>query len=105
MTNSSRGIAIFILVAALTIFLMACWLAYQAVGWTGFDRVISESWGFVTLLDVLLGAVVMSIVIFLSEKKLLPAAAWALGIFLLGHTVSALWLVQHIFRSGRLTRV
>jgi hypothetical protein len=101
MTITERRISIFILLTAIIIFLSACWLAYQAVGWTGFDRVLAESWGLVTLLDVVLGGVVMSIVIFLSEDKPSRAGLWTVGIFLFGHTLSALWLLHYIFRSQR----
>ncbi len=104
MTITGKNIAIFILLSAVTIFLTVCWLAYQAVGWTGFDRVIAESWGLVTLLDVFLGGVVMSIVVFLNEDKAWRAGLWTVGIFLLGHTISAFWLLQYIFRTQRPTR-
>ena len=30
---------------ALSIFLVACVLAYLAVGWSGFDKVLAEPWG------------------------------------------------------------
>lgn len=87
----SKG-QIIVALAAL-VFLVFCVLAYGQVGLSGFDRVLAEPWGLVTLLDVMLGAVCMSAVIFAQEKDKRIAAAWALPIFLLGHVVSAAWVV------------
>ena len=74
-------------------FLAMCWQAYQQVGLAGFDLVLEQPWGMVTLLDVALGAVCMSAVIFHYEKNIWTAAIWSLLIFPLGHVVSAAWLV------------
>lgn len=98
-TGLGKRVCVSILVLAMVGFVGACVLAYQAVGWSGFDHVIAEPWGFVTLLDVFLGGLVMASVILFTEEKRWVACLWALGIFSLGHTVSALWLVQHIFRN------
>ena len=56
-------------------FLVMCGYAYLQVGLTGFDNVLAEPWGLVTLLDVSLGAVCMSAVIFHYEKQWPVAAA------------------------------
>jgi len=53
---------------ALSIFLVACVLAYLAVGWSGFDKVLAEPWGLVTILDLVLGVVCMTAVIFTVES-------------------------------------
>lgn len=74
-------------------FIGLCVLAYARVGLTGFDRVIAEPWGLVTLMDVMLGGVAVSAVIFLTEKNWRVALAWSAPIFLLGHIVSIVWLV------------
>jgi hypothetical protein len=83
-------------------FLALCWQAYQQAGWGGFDVVLEQPWGFVTLMDVALGAVCMSAVIFHYEKHVWTAALWSLLIFPLGHVVSAAWLV---FRFSNLNGV
>jgi hypothetical protein len=75
------------------VFIGFCALAYNRVGLTGFDRVIAEPWGLVTVLDVMLGGVAGSAVIFLTEKDWRVALAWSAPIFLLGHVVSIGWLV------------
>ncbi len=79
-------------------FLLMCAYAYQQVGLTGFDNVLAEPWGLVTLLDVSLGAVCMSAVIFHYEEKWPVAALWAVLIFPLGHIVSATWIVWRFAR-------
>ena len=75
------------------IFLLFCVLAYGQVGLTGFDRVLAEPWGLVTLLDVSLGAVCMSAVILTQESDKRTGLMWAVPIFVLGHVVSAAWVV------------
>lgn len=75
------------------LFLICCALAYGQVGGSGFDRVLAEPWGLVTLLDVMLGGVCMSAVILSQEADKRVAVLWAAPIFLLGHVVSAAWLV------------
>jgi len=82
-------------------FLVMCGYAYLQVGLTGFDNVLAEPWGLVTLLDVSLGAVCMSAVIFHYEKQWPVAALWALLIFPLGHLVSAAWIVVRFARLNQ----
>lgn len=84
------------------VFLGFCALAYSRVGLTGFDRVIGEPWGLVTLLDVMLGGVAVSAVIFLTEKDWRIALAWSVPIFLLGHIVSIVWLIVRMIPVHRL---
>lgn len=76
------------------VFLVFCVLAYSQVGGGGFDKVLAEPWGLVTLLDVYLGAICVSAVILTCESDKRVALAWAVPIFLLGHVVSAAWLVM-----------
>lgn len=76
------------------VFVALCALAYGSVGWSGFDRVLAQPWGLVTLADVMLGGVCMGAVIFASEPDKRIAAAWTVPIFLLGHVVSVMWLVS-----------
>ena len=78
---------------AALVFLFACLLAYAEVGGSGFDRVLSEPWGLVTLLDVGLAALCMSAVVFARETDKRVALAWSLPIFVLGHVVSAAWVI------------
>jgi hypothetical protein len=75
------------------LFLILCGLAYRAVGGSGFDNVLAEPWGLVTLADVMLGGVCMGAVIFMHEKKARIALIWILPIFLLGHVVSVAWVL------------
>ena len=81
------------------VFLLFCVLAYGQVGLSGFDKVLAEPWGLVTLLDVSLGAVCMSAVILSQETDRRVGLAWALPIFVLGHVVSAAWVVARYLPS------
>ena len=45
------------------LFLLLCITAYQSVGGSGFDNVLAEPWGLVTLADVMLGGICMGAVI------------------------------------------
>lgn len=83
----------YIVGAAGAFFLLLCFFAYSQVGGSGFDTVLAEPWGVVTLMDVMLGGVCMGAVIFTQESDKRIAAAWTLPIFLLGHVVSVAWLL------------
>ena len=78
------------------LFLGLCALAYANVGGSGFDKVVAEPWGLVTLADVMLGGICMSAVIFWQETDKRVALAWSLPIFLLGHVVSAAWVIVRL---------
>ena len=83
----------YIVGAAGALFLLLCLMAYAQVGGSGFDIVLAQPWGLVTLMDVMLGGVCMGAVIFAQEKDKRVAAVWTLPIFLLGHVVSVAWLL------------
>ena len=80
-------------------FVGLCALAYANMGWQGFDRVLAEPWGLVTLADVMVGAVCMNAVIFFSEDDWRVALAWGAPIFILGHVVSCVWIVLRFLRA------
>ena len=61
---------------------------------SGFDNVLAEPWGLVTLADVMLGGICMGVVIFAHEKQKRVALIWTVPIFLLGHVVSVAWLLM-----------
>ncbi|MEC7475832.1 MAG: DUF1475 family protein [Pseudomonadota bacterium] len=81
---------------ALSIFLVACVLAYLAVGWSGFDKVLAEPWGLVTILDLVLGVVCMTTVIFTVESDWKKAAMWSVPIYFLGNIVTAVWILTRL---------
>lgn len=85
-----------IIAACGAFFLICCFLAYGQAGLSGFDRVLAEPWGLVTLLDVMLGAACMGAVIFYHEQDKRVALVWTALIFPLGHIVSALWLILRL---------
>jgi hypothetical protein len=81
------------------LFLTLCFTAYQSVGGSGFDNVLAEPWGLVTLADVMLGGVCMGSVIFAHEKQKRVAVMWTAPIFVLGHVVSVVWLLVRFLPS------
>ena len=83
------------------LFLLLCITAYKSVGGSGFDNVLAEPWGLVTLADVMLGGICMGAVILSHEKQKRVAALWALPIFVLGHVVSVVWLLVRFLPSQR----
>ena len=80
-------------------FVGLCALAYANKGGQGFDRVLAEPWGLVTLADVLVGAVCMNVIIFFSEDDWRVALTWGAPIFVLGHVVSCAWVVSRFLRA------
>jgi hypothetical protein len=74
-------------------FVAKCISAYSQVGFTGFDAVLAQPWGMVTLWDVFLGGLCMSAIIFTQEKDWRLGVLWSVSIFALGHVVSAAWVV------------
>jgi len=80
-------------------FVGLCAYAYNSIGWQGFDRVLAEPWGLVTLSDVLVGAVCMNVIIFFSEDDWRVALAWGAPIFVLGHVISCVWIVSRYLRA------
>ena len=94
MMDTKTTISKAIVVLAGLLFLVLCWNAYSSVGGSGFDNVLAEPWGLVTLADVMLGGICMGVVIFVQEKQKRVALMWTLPIFLLGHVVSVAWLLM-----------
>lgn len=93
MTKHQSTILKFAVGLAGILFLILCFTAYQSVGGGGFDNVLAEPWGLVTLADVMLGGVCMGAVIFTHEQQKPVAAMWIVPIFVLGHVVSVVWLL------------
>lgn len=50
-------------------------------------------WGIATLVDLYIGFVFFSAIVFLTERSWMVAALWAAPIFILGNIWSAVWLV------------
>ena len=69
MTDMKTTISKTIIALAGLLFLALCWNAYRSVGGSGFDNVLAEPWGLVTLADVMLGGMCMGVVIFAHEKQ------------------------------------
>ena len=81
---------------ALSVFLVACVMAYLAVGLSGFDNVLAEPWGLVTILDLVLGVVCMTAVICTVETICKEAAMWYVPFYFLGIIVTAVWLLTRL---------
>ena len=81
---------------SLSIFLVACVLAYLSVGWSGFDKVLAEPWGLVTIIDLVLGVVCMTAVIFAVESDWKKATMWSVPIYFFGNIVTAVWILTRL---------
>jgi len=58
-----------------------------------FGVVITLPWGIASLVDLYIGFVFFSVIIFLTERSWVVAALWAAPIFVLGNIWAAIWLV------------
>ena len=58
-----------------------------------FAVVTTLPWGTAALVDLYVGFVFFSVIVFLTERSWIVAALWALPIFIIGNVWSALWLV------------
>lgn len=58
-----------------------------------FDVVTTLPWGVVALVDLYVGFLFFAIIVFLTERSWVVAAAWAAPVFVLGNVWAALWLV------------
>lgn len=63
-----------------------------------------EPWSVVTLIDLYLGFFIAAAVIFLFERRLWVAAAWALPIFVLGNLWTAVWFAYRLPEIARRLR-
>ncbi len=64
--------------------------------WESFDRITSDPWGVVTLVDLYAGFAVVSVIIALAEPRRAVAAAVILATPFLGSLVPAAWLVARL---------
>lgn len=67
-----------------------------------FAVVTTLPWGKVTLADLYIGFVFFTVIVFLTEKSWIRAAAWAAPIFVLGNVWAAVWLVVRLPLLSRL---
>lgn len=57
-----------------------------------FAAISADPWGLVTLVDLYLGFLLISVVIWHLEARAAIALCWIIPLFVLGNLVSALWL-------------
>ena len=72
------------------------WAASQASIGASFQAIVADPWGVVSLIDLYLGFVLISIVIWLFERSPIRALCWIVPIYVLGNTVSAVWLAWQL---------
>ncbi len=75
------------------LFIASFSFAYQTVGWGGFDTVLAEPWGLVTIADFMLGGVCFALIIFTFESDWRVALIWSLPIFVLSNLVTVAWII------------
>ena len=80
-----------VLAGGLTI--LIAWAAMNANFLDSFGRITADPWGLVTLADLYLGFLILSVVIWLCEPDWRVALLWIVPIYFLGNIVTALWLM------------
>lgn len=92
-----------ILIAILGLFLtiMVVLAAFEAPINESFSRITQDLWGWVTLLDLYLGFILMAIFIAIIERENSIAFMWIVPLFFLGNIWSALWFV---IRFGKIVK-
>jgi len=65
----------------------------------GLQRLLADPWGLVTLLDLSVGLLVIAAWIAVLESRPVCAAAWIVGLFLLGNVVTLVFLLWRTRRA------
>jgi hypothetical protein len=81
------------------------WAAYSANFFESFGRIIADPWGIVTLIDLYLGFILISVVVHAVERGRLIAWLVIAPTFFLGNVVTALWLVWRAPRILAMVRL
>lgn len=68
---------------------------------TGLDRLVTDPWGLVTLLDLGIGLLFVAAWIAVMEPHPLCAAAWIAALFLLGNAVTLAFLLWQTRKAER----
>jgi hypothetical protein len=82
------------------------WAFIHASFWASFAAITADPWGIVTLADLYLGFVLISVVIVAVERSW-RALPWVLVLFVLGNIVSAIWVAHRLprlIRTGKRLR-
>lgn len=58
--------------------------------------------GVATLADLYVGFILFAVLVFLTERSMLKAAAWAAPVFVLGNIWAALWFLMRLPRLAQL---
>ena len=94
-------VRVLLLAAAGAFGALVVWAIAQGGGGEALNFLLTEPWGLVTLADLYLGFVLISVVIFIVEEDKRIAALFILPLFLLGNIVSAVWLAWRFMRITR----
>jgi len=63
-----------------------------------FSRIVSDPWGLVTLVDLYLGFVLISVLILMFEGSVKRSIIWIVPIYFLGNAWTALWVIARLPR-------
>lgn len=85
---------------------LVIWAAFAMPNLHGslFDQfavVTTLPWGMTGLVDLYIGFILFSVIVFLTERSWLVALLWAAPIFVLGNIWAALWLVIRLPHLGK----
>ena len=94
--NIGKGLS---LLAGLVLLGSIIWASTQASLGESFQAIIADPWGVVTLIDLYVGFILASIVIWTVEESPVRALLWIAPIYFLGNVVTAVWLA---IRLGRI---
>ncbi len=88
------------LCAAFGVVLLAAiiWAAADSTVVDGLRYLAGDRWGIVTLLDVYAGALVVAMLMWLCERRLITWIIWVLALLCLGHLVSVLYVLLLTWR-------
>ena len=80
-------------VGAVLLTLSIGWAFQEASFSDSFSAITADPWGIVTLVDLYLGFVVFTLIVFLVEPRKSVAAAWCIPLFFLGNIISAVYVI------------
>ena len=87
------GILLGLLLAAIVV------ASHKSPVLAGLQHLLADPWGFVTLLDLSVGLLVIAAWIAVLESRPVYAATWIVGLFLLGNVVTLVFLLWRTRRA------
>ncbi len=93
-----RIVQVGLVVLALGFVGLVVWASLATPIGASFSAIIADPWGVVTIVDLYLGFILASIVIWIVERAPLKALLWIVPLYGLGNAWLAVWLVVRLAR-------